>query len=134
MAQEAAHEAHEGEAEAMAGAAAVTVLSPRDRRALRLMLPHLVRGVAILTRVLRRRRVTRPAVRAIPTIMQRTVKSLKRQAASGRPITRKTAARTAAVQVRRVLGNPDICAAAITRNLRANRKSSVVRRTRAFEG
>ncbi len=60
MAEAASHEAHEGEAEAMAGAAAVTVISPSDRRALRRILPHLVRGTAILTRILRRRRITRP--------------------------------------------------------------------------
>src|SRR5205823_3425272 len=91
MAEAASQEAHEGEAEAMAGAAAMTVISPRDRRALRKILPHLVRGTAILTRVLRRRRSTRIAVRAVPTIMRRTVKSLKRRAAQGKPITRKAA-------------------------------------------
>jgi len=41
----------------------------------------LTRGAAILTRILRRRRATRVGVRAVPTIMRRTVKSLKRQAA-----------------------------------------------------
>jgi hypothetical protein len=121
MAEAAAMETHEGEAEAMAGAAAVTVISAADRRALRRILPHLTRGVAILTRILRRRRITRPAVRAVPTIIRRTVKSLKKQAAAGTPITRKTAGRTAAVQVKKVLGNPAVCAAAISRNLRSTR-------------
>jgi hypothetical protein len=121
MAQQAAYEQHEAEAEAMVGAAVVTTLSPRDRRELRRILPHLVRGVAILTRILRRRRITRPAVRAIPTVVRRTVQSLTSQAAAGRPITRRGAARTAAVQVRRVIGNPSACAAAISQNLRANR-------------
>jgi hypothetical protein len=121
MAEAAAQEQHEGEAEAMAGAAVMTVISPADRRALRRILPHLVRGVAILTRILRRRRITRPAVRAVPTIVRRTIKSLKRQAAAGRPITRRTAARAAATQVRKVLGNPTACAAAISRNLKASR-------------
>jgi hypothetical protein len=121
MAQQAAYEQHEAEAEAMVGAAVVTTLSPRERRELRRILPHLVRGVAILTRILRRRRITRPAVRAVPTIVRRTVQSLKRQAVAGRPITRRSAARTAAVQVRRVIGNPSACAAAISQNLRANR-------------
>lgn len=120
MAEAASHEMHEGEAEAMAGAAAVTVISPRDRRALRRILPHLVRGTAILTRILRKRRITRPAVRAVPTIMRRTVKDLKRQAAKGVPITRKTAARAAAKQVRRVLGSPKACRAAIMRNAKVS--------------
>ncbi len=129
MAEAAAQEQHEGEAEAMAGAAAVTVISPADRRALRTILPHLVRGVAILTRILRRRRITRPAVRAVPTIVRRTVATLKRQAAAGRPVTRRAAGRAAASQVRRVLGNPAVCAAAITQNVRASR---AVKRPRAL--
>lgn len=121
MAEAAAHEQHEGEAEAMAGASTVTVISPADRRALRKILPHLVRGSAILTRILRRRRATRPAVRAVPTIVRRTVKSLKRHAAAGRPITRRLAGRAAASQVRQVLGNPKVCTAAIARNLKSSK-------------
>jgi len=121
MAESAAHEQHEGEAEAMAGASVMTVIDPADRRALRAILPHLVRGIAILTRILRRRRATRPAVRAIPSIVRRTVKNLKRRAAAGKPITRKVAARVAAAQVRKVLGSPKICTAAIARNVKASR-------------
>ncbi len=123
MAEMAAHEHHEGQAEAMIGGAVVTVLSPQDRRALRRLLPHLVRGAAVLTRILRRRRATRPAVRAVPTIMRRTVATLKRQAAAGKPVTRKAAARAAAVEVRRVLANPAACAAAIRQNVRSARHS-----------
>jgi hypothetical protein len=122
MAEAASQEMHEGEAEAMAGAATVTVISPADRRALRRILPYLVRGSAILTRILRKRRITRPAVRAVPTIMRRTVKSLKRQAAKGVPITRKHAARAAAKQIRRVLGSPKACRAAIVRNAKVSRR------------
>ena len=133
MAEAAAQEQHEGQAEAMAGASVVTVISPADRRALRRILPHLVRGVAILTRILRRRRITRPAVRAVPTIVRRTIQSVKRQAAAGAPITRKTVARAAATQVRRVLGNPKACAVAITRNIRASRALKRPRR-RAISG
>src|SRR5215472_14834190 len=121
MAEAASHESREGEAEAMVGAAAVTVISPKDRRALRKILPHMVRGTAILTRILRKRRVTRPAVRVVPTIVRRAVKDLKRQASKGIPITRKTAARAAAKQVRKVLGSPRACAAAITRNVKVSR-------------
>jgi len=117
MAEAASHEVHEGEAEAMAGASVVTVISPRDRRALRRILPHMIRGTAILTRILRRRRVTRPMVRVVPTIMRRTIKDLKKQAARGIPITRKRAARAAAKQVRRVLSSPKACGTAIVRNL-----------------
>jgi len=124
MAEAAAHEQHEGEAEAMIGAAAVTVISPADRRALRRILPHLVRGTAILTRILRRRRATRPLLRAVPTVVRRTIRDLKKQAANGVPITRRTAARAAARQVRRVLGSPKACTAAVARNVRTSRSYS----------
>jgi hypothetical protein len=121
MAEAASHEAHEGEAEAMAGAAAVTVISPSDRRALRRILPHLVRGTAILTRILRRNKRTKVLVRTVPTIFRRTVRDLKRRAAAGQPVTRKTAARAAAKQVRRVLSSPKACTAAIRRNIKVSR-------------
>jgi hypothetical protein len=134
MAESAAHEQHEGEAEAMAGAATLTVINPADRRALRAILPHLVRGMAILTRILRRRRATRPAVRAIPTIIRRTVKTLKRNAAAGRPITRKIAAQVAAKEVRKVLGSPRICTAAISRNVKSSRTMKRAPRRRAARG
>lgn len=129
MAEAATHELHEAEAEAMIGAATVSVISPADRRALRRILPHLVRGTAILTRILRRRRATRPAIRAVPTIMRRTVKDLKRRAAKGVPITRRQAARAASRQVRKVLGSPRACAAAITRNVKVSRQYKRPRRT-----
>lgn len=112
---------HEGEAEAMAGAAALTVISPKDRRALRRILPHLIRGTAILTRILRRRKATCPMVRVVPTIVRRTIRDLKKQAARGVPLTRKRAAVAAAKQVRRVLGSPRACAAAITRNAKVSK-------------
>jgi hypothetical protein len=119
MAEVAAGAQTEAEAEAMIGAASVSVLSARDRAALRRLLPHLVRGVAVLTRVLRRRRVTRPAVRTVPLIMQQTVRSLRRRAASGLPITRRVAGEVMGQQTRRILGNPRLCGLAIQRNLRS---------------
>ena len=123
MAEMAVHEQHEGQAEAMIGGAVVTVLSPRDRRALRSLMPNFIRGMAVLTAILRRRRATRPLVRAVPTIMRRTVASLKRQAAAGKPVTRRAAGRAAATEVRRVLGSPSACAAAIRQNVRSARRS-----------
>src|SRR5262249_56891312 len=64
MAGAAAQAQAESEAEAMVGAATVSALTPRDRAAPRALLPHLVRGIAILTRILPRPRVTPPAVPA----------------------------------------------------------------------
>jgi hypothetical protein len=131
LAESASHESHEGEAEAMVGAATVTVISPRDRRALRRILPHVVRGTAILTRILRRRRATRPLVRAVPTIIRRAVKDLKRQAAKGKPITRRAAAKAAAKQVRKVLGSTKACTAAVARNFKVSKAYKRPRRLRA---
>jgi len=121
MAAVASRAATEAEAEAMAGAAAATTLSAADRRTLHRVLPHLVRGTAVLTRVLRASRATRPAVRAVPTVVRRTARTLARRAAAGQPVTRRTAARAMAAQTRRVIGSPRACAAALQRNVRATR-------------
>jgi hypothetical protein len=129
MADAASRATGEGEAEAMAGAAAVTVLSPRDRRALSGLLPDLLRGTAVLTRILRRHRRTRPLVRAVPSIMRRSVRNLKRRAAAGRPITRRAAARTTAREVRRVLGSPRLVRASLARNRRTSRAVRRLRRS-----
>mgnify|MGYP003286616051 CR=1 FL=1 len=111
----------EAEAEAMVGAATVISLSPRDRRILRRALPHIVRGTAVLTRLLRRRRSTRSAVRTIPTIVNRTARTLARRASSGQPVTRRAAARVMARQTRNVLARPSSTVNAIQRNARATR-------------
>jgi hypothetical protein len=118
----------ESEAEAMAGASTVIVLSPRERRALRRLIPSLVRGAAILTRILRRRRATRPAVRVVPTIVRRTVRTLTRRVQSGQPVSRRTAGRIMAAQTQRVLGNPRVVTRAFYRNYRASRAAAVNRR------
>jgi len=109
------------EAEAMVGAATVITLSPADRAAMRRVLPSLVRATAVLTRILRRNRATRPAVRAVPTIVRRTAQTLQRRAASGRPITKRSAARVMARQTQKVLGSPAVCSHAVQRNVRATR-------------
>jgi len=69
-----------------------------------------------------------PGERPVPTIMRRTVKSLKRSAAKGVPITRRLAARAAAKQVRRVLGSPKAARAAILRNSKVTRRYKRPRR------
>jgi hypothetical protein len=127
MASVAAEAHNEAEAEAMIGAATVNSLSARERRELRRVLAHLVRGSAILTRLLRRRRITRPAVRAVPAIVHATADTLTRRAAAGRPITRRTAGRVMAAHTGRVLSSPRACTLAIQRNVRATR--TVQRRT-----
>src|SRR5208283_2935208 len=122
MAHFAAQSASESESEAMVGAATALTITARERRALRRMIPHLVRGASILTRILRLRRVTRPAVRVVPTIVRRTARVLARGAAAGRPVTRQRAARVMALQIRRVLGSPRYCGQVIDRNIRTARR------------
>jgi hypothetical protein len=53
--------------------------------------------------------------------MRRSVRALKNQAAAGKPINRRTAARTTAREVRRVLGSRKIMGAALSKNLRTSR-------------
>jgi hypothetical protein len=116
------------EAEAHIGAANVIVLTPEDRDTLRAVLPSINRGAAVLTRVLRQRGVTRPAVRVIPTIVKRTAVSLKNKAAAGQPVTKKIAAKTMAAQTKKVLTHPAVCSKAINRNVKAT--SAVSRKIR----
>jgi hypothetical protein len=122
MAHFAAQSASESESEAMVGAAAALTITARERRALRRMIPHLVRGASILTRILRLRRLTRPAVRVVPTIVRRTARILASAAAAGRPITRQHAGRIMALQTRRVLDSPHYCGRVIGRNIRTARR------------
>jgi len=124
MAHHAAQASQELEAEALVGAATTLTLSAADRRALRRLVPHLVRGASLLTRLLRMSRATRPWVRMVPSVVRRTARTLRRSAASGRPITRAAAASTMAQQTRRVLSSPRYCAAAMRRNVRATRLTS----------
>jgi hypothetical protein len=122
MASVAAGAATEAEAEAMIGAATVATLTPRQRRQLRRVLAHLVRGSAILTRMLRQRRITRPAVRTVPFIVNSTARTLTRAAAQGQPINRRTAGRVMAAHTRRVIARPSTCARVIQRNVRVARR------------
>jgi hypothetical protein len=107
------------------------VLSARDRAALRSLLPHLVRATCVLTRMLRRHRGSRPAVRTVPDIVRGTVRDLSRRAAAGHPVNRRVAARVMSRQTRGVLGSPRRTAAAMRRNARA---TSAIRRTGGYRG
>ena len=119
MAAAASRASTDMEAEAQIGSATAVVLTRDDLDALRAVLPNINRGVAVLTRVLRRRPETRDGVRLIPAIVKRSAVTLRKQAATGRPVTRKAAAKAMATQTRRVLGTPSICSKALQRNSRA---------------
>jgi len=110
----------EAEAEAMVGAATLLSISPADRAELKRVLPHFVRGIAVLTRVLRSRPATRPAVRVVPTIVRRTANALAERDATGQPVTKTAAAREMATQTRQVLSSPRTTANAMQTNARAS--------------
>lgn len=121
----------EPEAEAMAGACAATILTRADRRELRTVLPYMIRAVAVLERLLRRRATTRPAIRAIPTIVSRSATVLSKRAKAGRPVTRKSAARVMARQTKKVLSSPRLMKKALARNVKATRAA---RRSSSLSG
>ena len=124
MAAAASRAASDMEAESQIGAGTMIALSAHDRRALRAVLASLNRGSAVLTKLLRRHRITAPYVRTVPTIVSRTAVTLRKQADAGRPVTRQMAGRAMALQTRRVLGSPALCARAVSRNINATKAVS----------
>jgi hypothetical protein len=79
---------------------------PKIAKALTRSTPQLTKGVGRVAKALHRNPQTRHLLRVVPSIARRTVGSIARQAARGRPINARTAVRTLATQTRNVLGNP----------------------------
>jgi hypothetical protein len=77
---------------------------PQVARTVTRLEPRLTRGIATIARGLHRQPATRSLLRAVPAIARRTVHSIARQAAGGRPVSPGTAVRTLANQARLVLG------------------------------
>jgi len=95
---------------------------PRVIKAIHKVAPKLTRGVGKIARTMHRRPVARRLLRTVPTIARRTVHSIARQAAHGRPITARTAVRTLARQARRMLRSPHHRRHALRRNFRMDRR------------
>jgi hypothetical protein len=124
----------EEEAEAFIGALVPLAarLLPRVAPAIMRLTPGLVRGVAGITRTLRQNPTTRPLVRAVPTIVRRTVSSIDRQSRAGRPVTPQQAVRLLARQTAQTISNPRQCAQAMQRSRVLDRRyHSVVAPRRA---
>jgi hypothetical protein len=85
--------------------------------------PKLTRAVSNVTRTLYRSPQTRPLVRTVPTIARRTMTSLARQAAQGRPVTPQRAVRMLAAQTNRMLSSPQQCAQAYRRSRELDRQA-----------
>jgi hypothetical protein len=98
----------EAEAEAFIGALVPMAarLIPQAGSAIMRAAPGLVKGLANVAQSLRSSPTTRPLVRTLPTVMERTAASLARQAASGQPVTPHSAVRTLARQTANIVGSP----------------------------
>jgi len=118
LAAQAAASESEDEAEALAGAAAFNALSPRDRRDLERMLPALLRGAAVVTRLLHGNRRTRPAVRLTPSIVDGAARTILRKAVSGQQITPADIGTALGAATSQVLGSPTGRTAALRRHAR----------------
>jgi hypothetical protein len=114
----------EAEAEAFIGALVPLAarLIPRVAPAVMRAAPQLIRGVARVTRTLRRNPATRPLVRAVPTIVRRTTANLARRVARGQPVTPQVAVRALAGQTARVLSSPQQCVHAYRRSRALDRR------------
>jgi hypothetical protein len=95
---------------------------PRVARTIARATPRLTRSVSRLTRALHRNPETRPLVRVIPSVARRTVASIVKRAAAGRPVTPAHAARILHQQRRHVLGNPKIRRLALRRSRLMDRR------------
>ena len=104
MAAQAAATESEAEAEAFAGVAAYAALAPRDRRDLERMLPALLRGAAVVTRLLHGNRRSRQAVRLVPGIVDGAARTVLRRAAAGQPVGPVELGRALGAATNRVLG------------------------------
>ena len=117
----------EAEAEAFIGALVPLAAQVLPRVAPHIMraAPRLIRGISRITRTLRRNPATRPLVRAIPSIIRRTVGSVARQTRQGRPVTPQAVVRALGQQTRRVLTSPAACRHAVARSRALDRRYHV---------
>jgi hypothetical protein len=118
LAAEASHSQSESEAEALLGAAvSSTVKSMSAQRPLRYIIPVLVQANARLVRLLHGQgSAGRQLLRLMPTVMRRTIASLKAARRAGQPINAALAQRLMAAQAARVFGDSKTLTKAMIRN------------------
>jgi hypothetical protein len=118
LAAEASHSNSENEAEAFLGAAVPGIVnSMGGRGALRAMMPTLVQANARLVKLLHQKGPEgRRLLRLVPTILRRTVASLRMAYQSGQSINSDLALRLMANHVSQVFGHSNTVASGITRN------------------
>jgi hypothetical protein len=103
---------------------------PENRTTVAQIAPALIRGAASISRILGRRRVTRPLLRLLPSILRRTVGLLARARRRGEPVTPARAAQLLARQAAWVIGDPRRCVTVYRRSraLDSNFHRSAARR------
>lgn len=118
LAAEASHSGSESEAEAFLGAAVPGIVqSLGGRRVLRSIMSTLILANARLVRLLHQQGLPgRRLLRLMPSILRRTIASLKAAHQAGRPITSALALRLMASHAARVLGNSQVVTSGIIRN------------------
>lgn len=124
MAAQATQAESESEAEALIGAASLSAISAQDRRELAALVPHLVSGAAVLTRLLYGNKGTRQALRTIPTIVDETAGTIQRRLADGTPVSRVEAGRIMGRHADRLLGSPRRGQSAMRRHYRGVRSAN----------
>jgi hypothetical protein len=95
---------------------------PRMARVVTRVSPQLSRGITNITRTLYRDPRTRGLVRAVPSIAQRTMRRVVRQAATGQMLTPQAAQRVLAQQTYQVLSQPTARLSALRRHAGMDRR------------
>jgi hypothetical protein len=130
LAAEASHSPSESEAAAFIGAAIpIAVQSARGTRSLRAIMPALITATARLVHVLHQQgKAGQRLLRLIPTILRRTIASLRSAARSNHPITSTLARRMMAAHAARVFGNARTVRQAMIRNAILRQRTVVTTR------
>jgi hypothetical protein len=118
---------------AMAGAITITIASKAPLQ-VKAVSPTLSSGAARLTKLMKNNPATKPLVKVVPTIAKKTVATLAKKAAKGKPVTPTVAKRVMAKQAMRVLSNPRELTKAIAKNEVKKRKVNmkVVKRAERY--
>jgi hypothetical protein len=118
---------------AIAGAITNTIASKAPLQ-VKAVSPTLSSASARLTKVMKNNPATKPLVKVVPTIAKKTVATLARKAAKGKPVTPAIAKRVMAKQAMRVLSNPSELTKAIAKNEVKKRKVNmkVVKRAERY--
>ncbi len=117
----------------MAGAITITIASKAPLQ-VKAVSPTLSSGAARLTKLMKNNPATRPLVKVVPSIAKKTVATLARKVAKGKPVTPAIAKRVMAKHTMRVLSNPRELTKAIAKNEAKKRKVNmkVVKRAERF--